>query len=178
MNLQTENGAVAASAAALDAVAGQHVPQEAGPAFDTATAADSAPAGPADASVNHEGSDLPTRESQQKEPLLKAEDKQDGDEDSGDVSLAVGGDQAKEESGIMGVVLALLLSFVFPPIGCLAFCFSLRYPENSRRYFWAVRALELGSLLSFLYSLLLVMLLSDLKLVYTQNDKAHFGVGY
>lgn len=52
------------------------------------------------------------------------------------------------------------------------------YPENSRRYYWAVRALEVGSLLSFLYSLLLVMLLSDLKLVYTQNDRAHFGVGF
>ncbi|CBZ53066.1 conserved hypothetical protein [Neospora caninum Liverpool] len=168
MSTPVENGAGAASATPVEAAGGPDAPQAAGPLLDEATVADSAPAAP------HEVSGISKRKSQVHEPLIKADGQANSDED---VALSVGG-QSKTDDNVTWVVLALLASLICPPVGCFAFCFNLRYPEDSRRYYWALRALEVGSLLSFIYSLLLVMLLSDLKLVYSQNDAAHFGVGY
>ncbi|KYK67748.1 putative transmembrane protein [Toxoplasma gondii TgCatPRC2] len=165
MSTLTANGAGAACATPVESAVGSNANQG-GVSLDLATAADSAPAMP------HEEVGLSKRKSQVHEPLIKAEAQED------DVSVPVGEHSKKEDNDITWVVLALLVSFICPPIGCLAFCLNLRYPEDSRRYYWAVRALEVGSLLSFVYSLVLVALLSDLKLVYTQNDAAYIGVGY
>ncbi|PHJ15364.1 transmembrane protein [Cystoisospora suis] len=170
------DGTVEASAAAFEAAAGTL--EDGGTSAEAAARPGSASA-PLVALTARTASSEKRHNSQQDAPLLKGEERTEGSEAVDDVSLGVGTEyDQKTNNDITLVLIAFILSFVCPPIGCIAFCFSLGYPENSRRYYWAVRALEVGSLLSFLYSLLLVMLLSDLKLVYTQNDKAHFGVGF
>ncbi|OII72523.1 hypothetical protein cand_012060 [Cryptosporidium andersoni] len=56
-------------------------------------------------------------------------------------------------------LVALILSFIFPPIGCIAFLILSRAPKSSPRYKVAVAALYTGSLLSALYTFLIAMFL-------------------
>ncbi|CDJ42845.1 thioredoxin, putative [Eimeria tenella] len=74
------------------------------------------------------------------------------------------------------IIAAFFLSFVFPPLGCFAFCLSLNAPSGSKRAAWGEWAVRLGSLLSFLYTFLLAMLLSEFY--YIPNSGAILGYGY
>lgn len=73
------------------------------------------------------------------------------------------------------VVASFFLSVFFPPVGCVAFCLSLNAPSGSTRAVWGERALRLGSLLSFVYTLLLAMLLSEFYFI---PNSATLGFGY
>eukprot|EP00922_Rhytidocystis_sp_ex-Travisia-forbesii_P027110 GHVS01039774.1.p1 GENE.GHVS01039774.1~~GHVS01039774.1.p1 ORF type:complete len:136 (+),score=14.36 GHVS01039774.1:107-514(+) len=74
-------------------------------------------------------------------------------------------------------VLGFVLSFFFPPAGCIVFCASLGAPDNSARHRWAVRALYIGSFLSFVYSLVITMIVSELYLSTADKD-LHYGYSY
>eukprot|EP00382_Lankesteria_abbotti_P005726 CAMPEP_0113846562 /NCGR_PEP_ID=MMETSP0372-20130328/1377_1 /TAXON_ID=340204 /ORGANISM="Lankesteria abbotti" /LENGTH=147 /DNA_ID=CAMNT_0000815721 /DNA_START=29 /DNA_END=472 /DNA_ORIENTATION=- /assembly_acc=CAM_ASM_000359 len=69
-----------------------------------------------------------------------------------------------EARKIKANIWALVLSLLFPPLGCVAFCFSLNYPSNSPRYIWASRAMYVGAALSFIYSVLIAALIGSNKL--------------
>ncbi|KAL8424299.1 hypothetical protein Efla_002917 [Eimeria flavescens] len=73
------------------------------------------------------------------------------------------------------IVASFFLSVIFPPLGCIAFCMSLNAPSGSSRAVWGERALGLGGLLSFLYTLLLAMLLSEFYFI---PESAITGYGY
>ncbi|CDJ59020.1 hypothetical protein, conserved [Eimeria maxima] len=85
-----------------------------------------------------------------------------------------GGDTGKD--WLPYVIASFFLSVVFPPLGCVAFCLSLGAPAGSKRAVWAERALRIGSLLSFVYTLLLAMLLSEYY--YIPNSGAVLGYGF
>eukprot|EP00922_Rhytidocystis_sp_ex-Travisia-forbesii_P018997 GHVS01028201.1.p1 GENE.GHVS01028201.1~~GHVS01028201.1.p1 ORF type:complete len:135 (+),score=15.62 GHVS01028201.1:223-627(+) len=74
-------------------------------------------------------------------------------------------------------LFGFILSFLFPPAGCIVFCMFLGAPDNSGRYRWAIRALYLGSLLSFLYSLGITMIVSELYLAKSDSDLL-YGYSY
>lgn len=82
----------------------------------------------------------------------------------------------KGGSWVPYLVASFFLSFIFPPVGCIAFCLSLGAPSGSACALWGERALGLGALLSFLYTLLLAMLLSEFY--YIPNSGAILGFGY
>lgn len=81
----------------------------------------------------------------------------------------------KGASWLPYIIASFFLSFLFPPLGCAAFCLSLGAPSGSTRAAWGERALGIGALLSFLYTLLLAMLLSE---YYFIPNSAIVGFGY
>ncbi|OEH79347.1 hypothetical protein cyc_05791 [Cyclospora cayetanensis] len=82
----------------------------------------------------------------------------------------------KGSSWLPYIIASFFLSFIVPPIGCAAFCLSLSAPAGSRRAVWGERALGVGSLLSFIYTLLLSMLLSEYYFI--PKSGATLGYGY
>lgn len=81
----------------------------------------------------------------------------------------------KGSSWLPYIIASSFLSVVFPPLGCVAFCLSLGAPSGSSRAVWGERALGIGAFLSFLYTLLLAMLLSEFYLI---PNSATVGYGY
>lgn len=73
------------------------------------------------------------------------------------------------------IIASFFLSFLFPPIGCVAFCLTLSAPSGSSRAVWGERALGLGALLSFVYTLLLAMMLSEFYFI---PNSAILGFGH
>lgn len=58
-------------------------------------------------------------------------------------------------------VLGLAFSFIFPPSGWIVFFVCLSSPMDSPRYKMAVRAQYLGSVLTFVYTLVIAMCLAE-----------------
>lgn len=81
----------------------------------------------------------------------------------------------KDSNLLPYIIASFFLSFILPPVGCLAFCLSLSAPSGSNRAVWGERALGVGALLSFLYTLLLAVMLSEFYLI---PNSAIVGIGY
>ncbi|KAK2195336.1 hypothetical protein BdWA1_003012 [Babesia duncani] len=68
------------------------------------------------------------------------------------------------------VWISMILTILLPPIGCIAYCINGDMKKNSARYIWAYRALKLGSLLSFLYSLMICSLIHNYVTFHDADD--------
>ncbi|CEL99440.1 unnamed protein product [Vitrella brassicaformis CCMP3155] len=61
----------------------------------------------------------------------------------------------KDDVPLTCVVASFWLSFIFPIAGCIGFCHNVTAPETSARKMWARRAVLIGSILSFVYLLVI-----------------------
>eukprot|EP01071_Lankesteria_metandrocarpae_P001872 Lankesteria_metandrocarpae@DN1941_c0_g1_i1.p1 len=71
---------------------------------------------------------------------------------------------------LIGAILSLLL----PPIGCVVFCMSIKYPAYSERRRMAIVALYIGSALSFVYVLVACIIIG----AYSVPDDTNVKLGY
>ncbi|CDI78493.1 hypothetical protein, conserved [Eimeria acervulina] len=110
---------------------------------------------------------------------LKKEMWDDGEGEEAETKVFVDSDAEAGDAGkdwLPYIIASVFLSLLFPPLGCVAFCLSLGAPSGSKRAVWAERALRMGSLLSFVYTLVLAMLLSEYY--YIPNSGAVLGYGF
>lgn len=91
-----------------------------------------------------------------------------------DESRATEEPEDEEQNNIKPPLIHMILSFIFPLMGCISYIMNLKYDENSPRHIYAKRALCVSSVLSVVYAFIICSILGQFVFQYDTDTM----VGY